>query len=543
MVWQIGLAMLNNMKKILFLLVLVLSSVSLYAASGFPQASSNSVYGFGYTPAINVLRMNPPALGSPNDDTAVFQAALNSGGNVYIPGTTNYVVKTLYPTNGNRIFGDGGGSKLTLHSSVSNAPMFDWVANTNIIMENLYLDGGAYGGTVGTTNRSGIVPYAYAGRASYIADCSFVGFDYGIRPYGDKTTTTAHQTSTLNIHDILCYSNFCGVYFFSPDASHVVEYITVNHVSAFLNTWGLLIDAGNINVIDSDLNNNTYGLGIPGNGVNNSHGSIVGSKLNHNTTAGFAITNITTGELFVGNQINANGSVGFISASKGVRVSNNRISAGNLYVAQGNANGPNFIDNNNGDSYGTGAGPFTVLDYDGSARHYNNMGITDQTGDGMLLYATNFPAIGNGFDMPETNVFSLVNSNGTSDIWFAINPGTGTRLDQPIALRKPRATLKTSNFTVLTTDTGTWFNNSGAAGTITNTLPAAAVGLNYKFTVVTAQNVSVKAVGSDTIRIVGQVTAGAGGIACATVGSSIDIYCPIAGQWIVASTNTPWTTF
>lgn len=479
------------------------------------------------------------ALMGANDDTTLMQGLLNAGWRVFLPPTTNYTFARLTFTNNSGLRGQG--TLLKFKTGVTNAPMLDGMSNSNVVWKDLILDGQYYPGSAsGVSNRIAMAPYAY-GQGGVIENVTALGFDYGIRPTGDKTTTTSHQSSTVNIHDITCYSNFCGIYFSSPDASHVVEYLTVSRVNSFQNFWGALIDAGNINLVGCDFNNNNFGFGMPGTGVNNSHGSITGSKINHNT-AGFGITNVISGEIIIGNQFNANTDVGFIHASRGVNLSFNHIASGNLWVVQGSANTRNYVWFNNADGFGGGSGAtFTVLDFDGTASHGMNNSILDSTGDGFIFYGTNMPGIAVQQELTHTNSFSLINSNATSDMWIAINDGSGTRVDQPIALRKARTATKTSNATVLTTDTGAIFNNNGAGGAVTNTLPAATVGLNYGLDVDAAQNLAFKAVGSDTIRNAGTVSAAAGLVFSSTIGGTVHLTCHVAGKWVVDSMTGSWT--
>lgn len=381
-----------------------------YAATGGGAGASGS--GSPTVPVINML--NAGAKGGAVDDTAAVQAALNLGGNVYFPPSTNYTIGTVYPTNGNLIY--GAGTRIALLNTVSNAAMFDWKSNTNVAMRGLVGDGGAYNGSYavnGTTNRQGVAAYAYAGRASYISDCVFLGFDYGIRLTGDKTVTTAHQTSTLNIHDITCYSNFAGVYFNSPDATHVVEYVTVNHINSFFNTWGIVIDAGNINAVDCDFNNNSFGVGMPGSGFNNSHGSIVGSKINHNTTAALAFTNITTGEIITGNQIQSDGNC-YFNACQGINLGVNEFSPIFLWYVNGASTKPNFLWNNSfAATYGGGSG-FTPINIDGSLNEGPNWSLTDNTGSPAYFRSTHTVTL---TESAATTVFTAALPIGKSAIF------------------------------------------------------------------------------------------------------------------------------
>jgi hypothetical protein len=102
---------------------------------------------------------------------------------------------------------------------------------------------------------------------------------------------------------------------------------------------------------------------------------------------------------------------------------------------------------------------------------------------------------------------------------------------------------KTGNYTLLTGDVGADVNNSGAGGTITNTLPAAAAGLHYSFTIATAQNVTVKAAGSDTINSGATATAGGGFVNAATAGSTLDLRAVGTGKWWITATNGPVWAF
>lgn len=103
------------------------------------------------------------------------------------------------------------------------------------------------------------------------------------------------------------------------------------------------------------------------------------------------------------------------------------------------------------------------------------------------------------------------------------------------------ATAKTGNYTVLSTDTETHFDNTGAAGTVNFTLPTAVAGYQYTFYVSAAQTLTVTAVGSDTIRNAGTVSAAAGNITSNTIGSTLRLYAPAALKWIITTITGTWT--
>ena len=102
-------------------------------------------------------------------------------------------------------------------------------------------------------------------------------------------------------------------------------------------------------------------------------------------------------------------------------------------------------------------------------------------------------------------------------------------------------TSKTASYAVLAADSYKDFDNNGAAGTITFTLPASTVGLAYGFAVMEAQNVVIDAPGGVTIYL-GEISTTAGGtITSNAVGSYLFIKCRSATEWIVQSSMGTWT--
>ena len=93
------------------------------------------------------------------------------------------------------------------------------------------------------------------------------------------------------------------------------------------------------------------------------------------------------------------------------------------------------------------------------------------------------------------------------------------------------------------TDSTTHYNNTGASGSVTYTLPAAAVGLRYTFanTAAGAGFTIVQAVGSDKISSAGTQGAAAGSLTSTQIWSAITIACITAGTWQVISSNGTWT--
>lgn len=85
------------------------------------------------------------------------------------------------------------------------------------------------------------------------------------------------------------------------------------------------------------------------------------------------------------------------------------------------------------------------------------------------------------------------------------------------------------------------YTNEGDADGSVLTLPTAAAGLEYTFVVQSAQTQTITANAGDTIRIAGTVTAAAGSISSAVVGSSVTLTAINATEWIATSVVGTWS--
>jgi len=147
-----------------------------------------------------------------------------------------------------------------------------------------------------------------------------------------------------------------------------------------------------------------------------------------------------------------------------------------------------------------------------------------------------FGASGAVYFASTLNALSLTINGGVATI---LSSGVGNFASVATGIR---TVAKTSNSTLnSTTDLFTSFNNSGASGAVTNTLPATAVGRNYKFTIVAAQVFCVQAAGSDVIRYGGTVGGAAGRIYASTPGMCLELICDVAGTWTVHSAQAIYT--
>ena len=102
-------------------------------------------------------------------------------------------------------------------------------------------------------------------------------------------------------------------------------------------------------------------------------------------------------------------------------------------------------------------------------------------------------------------------------------------------------TSKTASYAVLAADSYLDFDNNGAAGSVTFTLPASTVGLAYGFAVMEAQDLVIDAPGGVTIYL-GEISTTAGGtITSNAVGSYLFIKCRSATEWLAQSSLGSWT--
>ena len=101
---------------------------------------------------------------------------------------------------------------------------------------------------------------------------------------------------------------------------------------------------------------------------------------------------------------------------------------------------------------------------------------------------------------------------------------------------------KTADYTVTATDAqAKVFHNTGAAGTVIFTLPAASAGLRVTFIVTAAQILNIKTGTTDTIRVAASVsTATTGSVQASTIGNTLTLVC-IGTQWVAESYVGTWT--
>lgn len=107
-----------------------------------------------------------------------------------------------------------------------------------------------------------------------------------------------------------------------------------------------------------------------------------------------------------------------------------------------------------------------------------------------------------------------------------------------------RVSHKTVDYTILASESGTYFTNLGAGTAYNFTLPTATVGLRYTFSVRAAQRLRVYPSGTDVIentatpRVYQSVSAH---LWADAVGEFLEVICLEGGKWAVHASAGTWT--
>jgi len=145
--------------------------------------------------------------------------------------------------------------------------------------------------------------------------------------------------------------------------------------------------------------------------------------------------------------------------------------------------------------------------------------LTDETGTGAAVFADSPTLI-----TPDLGIPSAIDLTNATNV-----PGGGFTV-----------VTKTADYTVLSGDSGTDFNNSGASADVVLSLPAAVPPLIISASVHAAHYLKLLAAGSDKIAV-GPFNSAAGGFVRNNAPySHIEIRCADAGQWYTASFVGNW---
>ena len=101
----------------------------------------------------------------------------------------------------------------------------------------------------------------------------------------------------------------------------------------------------------------------------------------------------------------------------------------------------------------------------------------------------------------------------------------------------------TADDTLVVAESGSLHTNTGAAGTITISLPAATAGLEFLFAVGAAQQLRIDPNGSETISLPSNGVPGAAGkyLVADAIGETVSLVCASAGSWRVMGFTGTWT--
>lgn len=217
--------------------------------------------------------------GTTNDATAL-QSAMSSGFNVWIPAKTYFTTSTITIPSNISIRGDGILSRV---SSNSNIAILELQGN-DISIDGIGLLGGA------TTTNTAQYGIAAIGNGAFttlrlrntITNCNFTNIRgagiYGINIIG--ASAGAEHQGCYNISN--CQFNGCriGIFFNTR-----MEYNTISNCNFMKSTVsGVWFVGGNNNMTGGQITDGTLAGVTIQSGTNDGHSSIVGTKINHNTT-------------------------------------------------------------------------------------------------------------------------------------------------------------------------------------------------------------------------------------------------------------------
>lgn len=205
-------------------------------------------------------------------------------------------------------------------------------------------------------------------------------------------------------------------------------------------------------------------------------------------------------------------------------------------------------------AFNMGYVPRAVNDRSMASRLARGTVFGDGPGRGSLTFMTD-ATFGLDWQAQVSRTLAVTDTSGTASGWiFSVNTGvtpnqipTGTRIGSSTGAIVQPGTLdfriKTSAYTVLTTESGGAYSNQGAGSEVVFTLPGSTGGgLCYKFFVHDSVGLRVKAQTGNTVRNGASVSASGGYIENTTVGSAAEV-CSVSGsEWYVLNANGTWPT-
>lgn len=267
------------------------------------------------------------------DNTAAFQAAINTGKIVFVPpsGTNGYVISNLIMTNGAGLVSFG--AKLIFKSGstgwmikygvpvIYNGSFYPTNQKpANISFFGFTLDGGSTSPQTNTAlgTRHGVwfEPYGEGIQTHDLYIKNFNGVALMGKCYAPQSGSGFPQfnyedQAKNGIYNVVCESNWCGIGFLSgtvltPDTdtatTYLCEYQQGINLKSSYNHYGLWMSGGNNVLSGCNFSRNDTNVFIDGAGNNNSHSTISSSTINH-SSGGIVATNAINGMIFDNCQI------------------------------------------------------------------------------------------------------------------------------------------------------------------------------------------------------------------------------------------------
>lgn len=102
---------------------------------------------------------------------------------------------------------------------------------------------------------------------------------------------------------------------------------------------------------------------------------------------------------------------------------------------------------------------------------------------------------------------------------------------------------KAADYTILATENGTGFQNTGASAVVTYALPPSAVGLHYYFYVADTDGIRIDPNGTETISLPSTGVPGGAGkyLTADAIGETVHLMCCKVGNWAVMGYTGTWT--
>jgi len=292
------------------LIFVVITSSCAFAQGSFVNIGGDASQLTGQIPAgvisASGVVTNLPVSNGTND-TAMFQAALNSGaGYINCAAWQSYQVGNLYVTNGPVVI-DGHFASLNFLAGCTNAILDTGTNNNPVSISQLFFKGGDMQNYQTTASipmppngfdiyhpfidkRAGL--YFGCGGGGYLKDCWFSGFSgFGVwfRNYYGTTAYTGTNSIVYGLygdHNFISFEvNGFDFFFTGPFlgfAYDSAEYLQLDNCIAKNSGVGFMMSAGNTKLQNCQATANQFGYMAQG-GPNSQHGSIDNMTLNHNT--------------------------------------------------------------------------------------------------------------------------------------------------------------------------------------------------------------------------------------------------------------------